>query len=99
MSRDGVVDCITAHVPQLDCWVRDTMGEHFIEYNDQLYSWLNETRSTASPHEPLFSPEFPDPALIPCSADAREAFNKILAVDARMKPPKDSCEKPISNEI
>ena len=44
MSRDGVVDCITAHVPQLDCWVRDTMREHFVEYNNQLYTWLNKTR-------------------------------------------------------
>jgi hypothetical protein len=98
MSRDGVVDCITAHVPQLDCWVRDTMKEHFVEYNNQLYTWLNKTRSTASPHEPPFSPEFPDPKLLPCSKDARKAFNKILAVDAMMKPPKNSCEKPTSKE-
>lgn len=91
MGKEGIADCVTAHVPALDCWIRDTMGEHFELYNLMLYSWLRETRAKANPNEPSFSPLFSNPGLIPCVKDARRKFDQIRAVDANMLPPKLCC--------
>lgn len=87
----GIADCITSHVPLLDCWVRNTMSDHFIGYNEKLYAWLDRTRSIADPNEPPFEPKFSGARLLPCDSDSRATFNKILKVDQKMKPPKENC--------
>lgn len=90
----GIAECITAHVPLLDCWIRDAMADHYIDYNEKLYSWLDSTRSIADPNEPPFEPKFASPRLLPCESDSRAVFNKVLEVDSRMSPPKETCVVP-----
>ena len=93
MDLDGTAACITAHVPALDCWIRDAMFDHFEVYNTVLYTWLNETRAIADPNEPPFWPLFSNPKIIPCVTDSRLEYNKILSVDAKMRPPKTNCSR------
>ena len=93
-NKLGIADCITSHVPLLDCWVRNTMSDHFIGYNEKLYSWLERTQSIADPNEPPFDPKFSSARLLPCESDARATFNKILKVDSLMTPPKEYCTVP-----
>lgn len=92
MAKEGVADCITAHVPALDCWVRDAMGKYYEPYNQKLYAWIKSTKPQADPNEPPFLPEFDSPRKIPCVNDARASFEKILAVDRALKPPKKGCK-------
>jgi len=73
----GIIDCITSHVPKLDCSHRDVLGEFYKPYNAALYSWLNETRSQASPYEPPFPP-FGDYHRVPCVADARKEYDELI---------------------
>ena len=93
-NKLGISDCITSHVPLLDCWVRNTMSDHFIGHNEKLYSWLERTQSIADPNEPPFDPKFSSARLLPCESDARATFNKILKVDSLMTPPKEYCTVP-----
>ena len=91
MSKQGTAECITAHVPALDCWVRDAMGEYFEPHNAALYAWMNSTRPIAAPMEPIFSPLFNDYKLNLCVSDARAEINKLIQVDLESTPPKTKC--------
>ena len=91
MRQDGRAECITAHVPALDCWVRDAMGVYFEPYNQALYSWINETKPLADPNEPPFWPLFDDYKSNVCVNDSRRDFNKILHHDSTKKDIKQGC--------
>jgi hypothetical protein len=92
MFKEGVADCITDHVPALDCWVRDTMGKYYEPFNRKLYAWIKSTSPQADPNEPAFYPEFDSPNKISCVSDARAQFNLILDVDKAFQTPKKFCK-------
>lgn len=92
MSKEGVAECVTAHVPALDCWIRDKMRGYFKPYNSMLFTWINETKKEAPRSEVSF-PKFASPNLLPCVKDSRKLLNTILRVDDSFIPPKMSCRR------
>ena len=86
-----MADCIRSHIPALDCWLRDAMGEYFEPYNNALYSWLDETRSTADPNEPPFWPLFDSYKTNRCAVNAREEYDELLLSDLDLDPPLIEC--------
>lgn len=76
-----IVECMLEHIPKLDCSHRDVLGSYYAPFNEQLYSWLSETRSSASPFEPPFLPFGEDYKKISCVADARKEFNELIEKD------------------
>jgi hypothetical protein len=88
-----VADCIKAHVPALDCWIRDKMRDYFKPYNRMLFKWINETKEEAPRSEVPFYPEFVSPNLLPCVKDSRKLLNIIIKVDDSFTPPKTCCRK------
>ena len=71
--------CLLRHVPQLDCALRDGLGDAYRDVNQELYAYLNNaTRAQADPNEPFFPP-FADYRSIPCAPDARATYNALLA--------------------
>lgn len=91
MKKDGRAECITAHVPTLDCWVRNAMGLYYEPYNQALYSWINETKPLADPNEPPFWPTFDNYQSLACVNDSRLDFDKVLYVDSMKRPAKVGC--------
>ena len=85
LNRGGskeLVQCIVSHVPALDCTERDNAALYYDPQNEALYAWLAETRNKASKYEPTFLTPFEDHQLIPCVANARQAYDDIVAHDS-----------------
>ena len=80
-GKDGVVECITNHIPNLDCAYRDYMGAYYEATNEKLYKWLDDTKDEADASEPDFSPKFESFKLVKCVEDARAEYDQLLSTD------------------
>ena len=95
-EKEGVTECITDHIPKLDCAYRDYMGSFYAPYNEKLYQWLEETRADGDPNEPEFSPRFDSYKLVKCEEDARSDYDNLLAHDKLPKGfPEGACHEAV----
>lgn len=88
-----MADCVKAHVPALDCWIRNKMRDYFAPFNKMLFTWINETKEEAPRSEVAFFPEFESPNMLPCVKDSRKLLDIIIRVDDSFTPPKTCCRK------
>ena len=98
-EKDGVTECITKHIPALDCSYRDYMGQYYAPWNEKLYQWVEDTREEADPAEPPFSPKFESFKLVKCVDDARGDYDTLLANDKLPKGfPEGACHEAVKKK-
>ena len=79
-TKVGLLECITKHIPALDCDFRDLLGRYYQPYNTNLYNWIQKTPNK-SKEEPTFNSFGDDYTKINCVSNSRELFDKILKKD------------------
>lgn len=71
--------CTIHHIPEMDCSYRDSLGEYYEPFNEQLYYWIKATKNEANINEPPFVPLFSSYKLTSCSEDARKEYDNYLS--------------------
>jgi len=72
-------ECVQRFAPQLGCDFKETLGQFYAPYNDQLYALIRNTAKDAHPGEPAFKSFGDDYKRRPCVEEgSRAAYDKLL---------------------